>query len=388
LVRGWVYCWEMLVLIRTFSLGICLAITSVHGLDIDQKFPSFETSPDQLRGEKYVEVSEWIQSKSEVAAPEWLDVEQKHSWNPPLNIIDVGLHIESLHRLNHQDQTFGFTGTLWHQWSNKLLGWDGGDLGNPAENWFFNSVDTYDFYEATGEPYQSNGKYSVTLTIDGRLKSNLDYRLYPFDSQQLVVEMELGSDAYEILISAKDAPTVYKNFNRITDYEVQKITTENLVKIHPTDYGVPDYLVGETFANGYVRTTIALKRIYLNSFFDYILPLLTVTALLLVNASRLSTDKGVKLSLPPAALLSIIFIQQFTDQQIPNLSYLTFLDYLYLFAYTLVFVCFFEAAIFRYENDMSASEQRIFTRGRMICKKTMIGIFLLGPPISWFLASN
>ena len=126
---------------------------------------------------------------------------------------------------------------------------------------------------------------------------------------------------------------------------------------------------------------------YLNSFFDHVLPLLTVAGLLLINASRISSDKGVKLSLPPAALLAIIFMQQSTDHQIPNLSYLTFLDLLYLCAYALVFVCFFEAAICKYKDDMDEAERELFRRGRFICKRAMWGIFLIGPPCAWLYVS-
>lgn len=341
---------------------------------------------DNLKHESFVKLEEWLEARTDATPPKWLEG-RVDNWRPPLNRINVGLHIESIHRLNHGDQTFGFIGTVWSNWRGELLDWDGEPLGNPSDYWFFNSVDSHDLDRVTYEPYEYEGKYSVDLTVDGRFRAKLDYKKYPFDNQNLNIEMELGQDPYIAQIFANENPTVFAGFNRILDYEVQKITTENFIKIHPTTYGVPDYQPGETFANGFVRTTIHLQRMYLNSFFDYVLPLLTVAGLLLINASRISSDKGVKLSLPPAALLAIIFMQQSTDHQIPNLSYLTFLDLLYLCAYALVFVCFFEAAICKYEDDMDEAERELFRRGRFICKRAMWGIFLIGPPCAWLYVS-
>lgn len=374
-----VFCYLMSLI--AISLGFGMASANSDG------DTAFSVAYKDLSQENFLTVPQWIDSKNGTSPPDWLK-NQRAEWKPPLNKIKVGLHIESLHRLNHEDQTFGFIGTIWSKWSGELLGWDRKKLGNPADYWFFNSIDSYDFDRITYEPYEADGWHSVDLTIDGRLRARLDYRKYPFDGQKLNIEMELGLDGYEALIFAHDNPTVFADFNRILDYEVDKITTENLVKVHPTDYGVPDYESDETFANGFIRTTIYLKRIYLNSFFDYILPLITVAGLLLINASRISSDKGVKLSLPPAALLAIIFMQQFTDQQIPNLSYLTFLDLLYLCAYGLVFVCFFEAAICRYEDDMTEAERAFFSRGRTICKRAMWGLFIFGPLLSWIYVSQ
>ena len=72
---------------------------------------------------------------------------------------------------------------------------------------------------------------------------------------------------------------------------------------------------------------------FVNSFLIYIAPLLLIALLLLINASKLSFDKGVKLSLPPASLVAIIFLQNDLNQTLPKLSYLTFLDSFILMSY-------------------------------------------------------
>jgi len=343
------------------------------------------TLSNELKTEEYWTIDQWKDWVEGVDPPDWYKP-QEQNWSPPLNNINVGIHIGSIHRLNHVDQTFGIIGSVWSQWDGNLLGWDGQPLGkeNPLELLLFNNIDSFDFeISSANQPYFANGLYSADINIDGKLHTNFDYRAFPFDDQKLVFDVELDTDGYEALIFANSEPTVMSDFNHIADYEVTKITTQNLVKYHPTAYGIADYGEDENFANGIVRTTLYLKRLYLNSLFDYIVPLIVIASLLLVNASRLSSDKGVKLSLPPAALLAIIFMQQFTDQQIPNLSYFTFLDCLYLCSYLLVFVCFFEAAMCRYEDDMQPEAILKIQRARLGCKIIMSLIISAGPILAW-----
>ena len=88
---------------------------------------------------------------------------------------------------------------------------------------FSNSVDSHDLDRVTYEPYEYEGKYSVDLTVDGRFRAKLDYKKYPFDNQNLNIEMELGQDPNIAQIFANENPTVFAGFNRILDYEVHKL---------------------------------------------------------------------------------------------------------------------------------------------------------------------
>ena len=127
----------------------------------------------------------------------------------------------------------------------------------------------------------------------------------------------------------------------------------------------------------------ALILFFLYSFLIYIAPLLLISLLLLMNASRLSFDKGVKLSLPPASLLAIIFLQNDLNQTLPELSYLTYLHYLYIYSYILVFLCFLEA-IFSYDDEFNMSEKSMYFIRRNVLIFLMNFVVFFLPAITYY----
>lgn len=348
------------------------------------------TPSSSLKTEEYWSIEKWEDWVADEEPPAWLAV-GSDDWAPPISAIEVGIHLESIHRLSHVDQTFGAIASVWSQWEGELKGWDGEPLGksNPLELLQFNSIDSYDFSNGSNNPpYLSNGYYSSDVSIDGKFQTQLDYRLFPFDDQELVIEVTLDTDAYEAIIYSKKPPTASIAFNHILDYKLKEVRMQNLIKYHPTNYGIADYRENENFANSVVRIRIIIERIFLNSFFDYIFPLIAIALILILNASRFSTDISVKLTLPPASLLSIIFIQQFTNSQFPSISYLTFLDLIYIFVYGLVIICFLEASLSVYQRDTHDQYHEKIYKLRKLLKYLMALIFFAGPAISWIIAKN
>ena len=175
-------------------------------------------------------------------------------------------------------------------YNGKLLGWQGND--NEEIGISFNSINNHDFFQGEWyEPYTDvNNNNAISFPFDGNFSSKFDYRKFPFDDQVLNVEYESDSDAYHIIFNQDYKVTVENNFNKILDYNIKEVTVENKIKIYPTTFGISDYEQGETYATSLVRTSIYLKKSYLNSFLIHIAPLLLISILLLLNASRLSLD--------------------------------------------------------------------------------------------------
>ena len=117
------------------------------------------------------------------------------------------------------------------------------------------------------------------------------------------------------------------------------------------------------------------------------LPLLVIGLLLLINQSKLSTDRGVKLTLPPAALLSLIFLKTGADESLPALNYLVYLDLLYLGSFVLIMICFIEATLFKFMDDIAPNKTASMHR----CRRGLIlfswMIFILWPAVGWQLVS-
>ena len=331
----------------------------------------------------YTNHDSWVSDPNRQKPPFLSDI-QKETWFPPLTKVKTSLHLDNLYDLNHMNQTFSLKGIVSLSWNGKILGWHGDE---EKGIWIgFNSINNYDFKQSDWyEPYSdSNNNKAVSINFDGNFNAKFDYRKFPFDDQVLKIEYETDTDAYEIILDQDKKITVESNFNKILDYNIEDVKVENKIKVYPTTFGMSDYENGETYAGSLVTTSILLKKSYLNSFLIYIAPLLLISLLLLMNASRLSFDKGVKLSLPPASLLAIIFLQNDLNQTLPKLSYLTYLHYLYIYSYILVFLCFLEA-IFSYDDEFNMSEKSMYFIRRNVLILLMNFVVFLLPPITYYL---
>ena len=70
------------------------------------------------------------------------------------------------------------------------------------------------------------------------------------------------------------------------------------------------------------------------------MPLLVVIGIVIASPSLPGSLGDVRLAIPTTALLTLIFLQQSYRADLPALSYTTFLDMLYIYAY-LVSIAFF-----------------------------------------------
>jgi hypothetical protein len=72
-----------------------------------------------------------------------------------------------------------------------------------------------------------------------------------------------------------------------------------------------------------------------------VLPLLIVLAIVFAAPTLEGRLGDVRLAIPTTALLTLIFLQQAYKASLPALSYLTFLDWLYAYAYLVTIALFF-----------------------------------------------
>ena len=310
--------------------------------------------------------------------------EERRLWKPPFKKVDSSLYISELYKLDHKNQTFRAQGAVSLTWNGMINSWDGEPFNKPQvdilgidqEQFYLSNADDDEYSDTFYEDV--NGNRNFTVYFDGLISANFNYKKFPFDSQNLVVSYEGWSDAYHYIFTQENIPTFAANFNKIKNYDIVEVATSNNIKVYPTTFGVPDYESWETYATSSVQTIFVLKKSIINSFFKYILPLAVICFLLLINSSKYSTDRGVKLSLPPASLLAMIFLQTETTAALPALSYLTFLDYLFVFGYILVFVCFLEA-LFVFDENFSDKRKRFYIVRRRCLVGTMIFLTFLAP---------
>ena len=101
--------------------------------------------------------------------------------------------------------------------------------------------------------------------------------------------------------------------------------------VHPYDTNFGDPGLPSKFSR--LEFKIRYKTDFWSAFIQDVLPVLIILAFVLVSPSLPSSMGDVRLAIPATALLTLIFMQQTYRSEIPSLSYLTFMDWLYAFAY-------------------------------------------------------
>ena len=83
-----------------------------------------------------------------------------------------------------------------------------------------------------------------------------------------------------------------------------------------------------------------------SSSFWYILPLLAGISVLILTENLSSKYQEIKVATPPTVLLTFIFMQNGYQNEIPQLSYVTYMDKLYFLSYMLAILQLTSALIF------------------------------------------
>ena len=87
-----------------------------------------------------------------------------------------------------------------------------------------------------------------------------------------------------------------------------------------------------------------------------------------------------KAAVPPTLLLGLVFMQQSYQVEIPNLAYFTYLDKLYVVAYSLTIWSFAQSVLI---HKVSGHERQQLTES--LSKGTFIATLILAPILLWFL---
>jgi hypothetical protein len=240
-------------------------------------------------------------------------------------------------------------------------------------------------------------KYQL-FKFSGRFYVNdLNLHKSPFEKFDLPIIIETRPD--ELSCEAEGPECVYLKpypnnqqslLGEYAEINGFKLTGSSIVpSIHQytTNFGL-----GSPSAFGRVEYDVRYETDFWSAFTQDVLPLLIILAFVLVSPSLPSSMGDVRLAIPATALLTLIFIQQTYRSEIPSLSYVTFMDWLYAYAYVVSMSLFilFCWDTYRYtvvsEEDQPAMAARI-TRVDTAFQRTAIIALGLTALLAWMLVT-
>jgi hypothetical protein len=264
--------------------------------------------------------------------------------------IDNGVHIENIYQLNLKDKTFWADGWYWIKWRpevQKIIEAEKIPLNNILE--FTNQIEATNMVidPDTTEPVKlEDGRLYQLFRFSGHFYVNdLNLAGFPFYDMKLPITMETRPDSlscYEggppcaSLVPEKIvATTLIGQFADVNGYDMVGSSVKPFLHQYNTTFGI-----GNPSAFPSIDYGIVYKTNFFSAFGQYILPLLVVIGIVIASPSLPGSLGDVRLAIPTTALLTLIFLQQSYRADLPPLSYSTFLDFLYIYAY-LVSIAFF-----------------------------------------------
>lgn len=271
------------------------------------------------------------------------------------SVVDLGLYIDSIYDLNLSKLTFKARGWLWYNWTKTPMiegKIDPGQMGRFDLN-FLDEIDVnqeissqYPVLDhgATGE-----ASYWNETSFDAKLAApEINLRNYPFDHQKLSILVtnpvhETGELIYKIQ-QFRLPPRVFN----ISGYKLDGISYDDEIRIYTSNFADSSdvsWRDDSATTQSQAAFNIFISRNPLTSLLEYVMPL-TIVSLLAVSVVRLGVRYWeVKLTAPPAAILSLIFLQNTYQQDLPRVSYMTCMDLMFLIGYLVCLLSFADGMI-------------------------------------------
>jgi hypothetical protein len=285
--------------------------------------------------------------------------------------VKVGAYFDNLHDLSLQNRRFVGEGFYWYEWPQILQDkLDSNKIDPLSMISIANQIDTWDgdIEGSTEEPirlpnknYYQQFRFSANLYIP-----EIDLRRFPFESVTLPVILETYDDTLAIqndnMILVPDARSneLISRAAGINGYNLEAVDLQSTLRTLGTDWGLSN---GKLSYSG-VALQVTLKSSALPSILKYFLPLCIVVAIVLLAPSLEGELGDIRLAIPSTGLLTLIFLQQAYQSEIPQLDYLTFLDWLYACGYVIsigTFVLFLWGTNFYQKAPEDGKDQALKT---------------------------
>ncbi|MCP9873616.1 hypothetical protein [Synechococcus sp. Tobar12-5m-g] len=262
--------------------------------------------------------------------------------------VEVGTFIENFHSLSLRQRIFNAEGFYWLEWPRELQ-----DLMVAQGITPLQLVEITNLVNASSAQIEPDTVAPVQKPADRfyqlfRYSANLyipmvDLRRSPFEKLVLPVVLEVSPEGFShqeanvVLVPDSNKKNSQVGSGAyINGYDIDTVRSVSSRHSYGTNWGFDQ---GDLDFSR-LSTELVMKGDPFSSFVTWILPLMIVMLIVLL-APLLDGELGeIRLAIPSTALLTLIFLQQTYKAELPLLSYLTFLDFLYAYSYIVSVVLF------------------------------------------------
>ena len=275
--------------------------------------------------------------------------------------VEVGFYPISVYSLDLASNTFYADMYVWFAWRGELDPTVSMEFVNGVEQWGMTRKNVYD------EPdVLPDGRKLQQMRVEGRFFVPFELQRFPFDRHNLAIVMEDSTYTISDLRYVADQENSgIGDALTIPGWNLAGWQLSAQSRGYSSDFGDPRV---DLSANSYAQARFSLQitRSVYYFVFKLFLPLVIVLLLcwsaLLVSPERVE----VRTAIPATGLLTAVFLQLSYSSSLPDVSYLTLLDKIYVLAYILVILVLGHAILIAYRLQASGDDEQAIAKARRL----------------------
>ena len=246
------------------------------------------------------------------------------------DVVYVGALINDIQQLELSTHSYNIDMYVWFRWSDKDR-----DPANTFE--FMNAFELWGHIltQETGTPQKlPNGDYLKVIRNQGKFNAKLPLGEYPFDEQNLLVEMEdTSADTGKLIYKPDRDPVALTPGVTLPGWDIGEPTIRVVDSTYPTDFG-DRFAPEQTYSR--VIIDVPVSRPAGTYAVKLLLPMLLValTAALALSVHPRWVEGRIGIGI--TALLTLVALQLTSNSSLPEVNYLLLLDQLYILSYAFV----------------------------------------------------
>ena len=298
-----------------------------------------------------------------------------HISKPKPEIAKIGLLIINISELDISDNSFHVDFYLWCRWKGPIDPIKDIEFTNLEDDWDFSDTDL----NATTMLLKDGELYN-SYHIRGKFTHNFQLHDYPFDKQEISITFKNPVHNSDELVYVPDSANSNLEPGIIVPgWNIQSFRFYNQQHKYSSNFGLPEMADSSTYDNLSFEITVYRPVQYF--FWKLLLPIIIV--LLSALGSTIINPRYIdaRIYAPVGALLTAVFLEQSTSSKLPDISYLTLIDKIYLIVYVAILTGIFHAIYTA--NLVKDSSEISFIRAKRFDKiyLVIVAVLLLLSPL-------
>ncbi|MGE5266796.1 MAG: hypothetical protein ACM3L9_05445 [Deltaproteobacteria bacterium] len=270
----------------------------------------------------------------------------------------IGAYVHDIQEIDFRTQSYAVDLYVWFRWRNPEI--------NPAKTLEFmnrfapNAHVRNQMYEPP--KVLPDGTMYAVVRNQGRFSTRLAVSDYPFDKQELRIELEDSESGSALLAYVLDhnALTLSPDID-LPGFRIGKPRMEIRDHIYPTNFGNPTVGEKEAYSRAVVIVPIErpLTALAVKTFLPILLIMTCAGLILWIRPAYIDARVGLSVTALLTLLLTLVALQLASGRFQPDVDYLTLIDKIYLASFAFIILVLLRAVRASWRGDGDGGEQLV-----------------------------